>query len=160
MHREATPTLAPVPGIDLDVYKLQLIERFSNAAVRDTVARLCAESSDRIPKWLLPVIRENLAAGRDVTLSAAVVASWARYAEGVDEQGEPIKVVDRLADTLQQIAAQQRDDPLAFVKNRELFGDLASEQAFTEPYLNALNLLHSKGARATLEALATRSSRV
>jgi mannitol 2-dehydrogenase len=160
MNREATPTLAPVPGIDLDAYKLQLIERFSNAAVRDTVARLCAESSDRIPKWLLPVVRENLAAGRDVTLSAAVVASWARYAEGVDERGEPIKVVDRLADTLQQIAAQQREDPLAFVKNRELFGELANEPAFTEPYLDALNSLHTKGARATLEALATRSARV
>jgi mannitol 2-dehydrogenase len=160
MNREATPTLAPVPGIDLDAYKLQLIERFSNAAVRDTVARLCAESSDRIPKWLLPVVRENLAAGRDVTLSAAVVASWARYAEGVDEEGEPIKVVDRLADTLQQIAAQQRDDPLAFVKNRELFGDLATETAFTEPYLETLNSLHTRGARATLEALAKRSTPV
>jgi len=160
MNREATPTLAPVPGIDLDTYKLQLIERFSNSAVRDTVARLCAESSDRIPKWLLPVIRENLAADRDVTLSAAVVASWARYAEGVDEQGEPIKVVDRLADSLVEIAAQQRDDHLAFVKNRELFGDLATEPAFTEPYLNTLESLHSNGARATLEARATRSSRV
>ena len=32
MNREATPTLAPVPGIDLDAYKLQLIERFSNAS--------------------------------------------------------------------------------------------------------------------------------
>src|SRR6185436_14084841 len=117
-------------------------------------------SSDRIPKWLLPVIRENLAADRDVTLSAAVVASWARYAEGVDEQGEPIKVVDRLADSLVEIAAQQRDDHLAFVKNRELFGDLATEPAFTEPYLNTLESLHSNGARATLEARATRSSRV
>ncbi len=160
MNLEATPTLAPVPGIDLDVYKHQLIERFSNAAVRDTVARLCAESSDRIPKWLLPVVRENLAAGRDVTLSAAVVASWARYAEGVDELGEPIKVVDRLADTLQQTAAQQRVDPLAFVKNRELFGDLATEPGFTEPYLNALNSLHTAGARATLEAIVRRSTPV
>jgi mannitol 2-dehydrogenase len=160
MNREATPTLAPVPGIDLDAYKLQLIERFSNAAVRDTVARLCARSSERIPTWLVPVIRENLAAGRDVTLSAAVVASWARYAEGVDEQGEPIEIVDELADTVQRLAAQQRDDPLAFVKNRELFGDLAAEPDFTEPYLNALNSLHSKGSRATLEALATRSTTV
>jgi mannitol 2-dehydrogenase len=160
MNREATPTLAPVPGIDLDAYKLQLIERFSNAAVRDTVARLYARSSERIPTWLVPVIRENLAAGRDVTLSAAVVASWARYAEGVDEQGEPIEIVDQLADTVQRLAAQQRDDPLAFVKNRELFGDLAGEPDFTEPYLNALNSLHSKGSRATLEALATRSTTV
>jgi mannitol 2-dehydrogenase len=121
MNREATPTLAPVPGIDLDAYKLGLIERFSNAAVRDTLARLCAKSSDRIPLWLVPVIRENLAAGRNVALSAAVVASWARYAEGVDEQGEPITLADPLAETLQRFAAQQREDPLAFVKNRELF---------------------------------------
>src|SRR5687767_6224309 len=160
MNLEATPTLAPVPGIDLDAYKHQLIERFSNAAVRDTVARLCAESSDRIPKWLLPVVRENLAAGRDVPLSAAVVASWARYAEGVDEQGEPIKVVDRMAATLQQIAAQQQEDPLAFVKNHELFGDLANETAFSTPYLDALDSLHTSGSRATLEALARRSTPV
>ena len=53
--------------------------------------------------------------------------------------------------TLQQIAARQRENPLAFVENRELFGDLATEPAFTEPYLNALNSLHSRGARATLE---------
>ena len=63
MDLEATPTLEPVPGIDLDVYKQTLIERFSNAEVRDTIARLCAESSDRIPKWLVPVIRMQLASG-------------------------------------------------------------------------------------------------
>ena len=158
MNIEATPTLAPVPGIDLDAYKQQLIERFSNAGVRDTVARLCARSSERIPTWLVPVIRENVAAGRDVTLSAAVVASWARYAEGVDEQGEPIEIDDQLADTVRRLAAQQQQDRLAFVKNQELFGDLANEPAFTEPYLKTLDSLHSHGARATLEALARRSS--
>jgi mannitol 2-dehydrogenase len=160
MNTEATPTLAPVPGIDLDQYKLQLIERFSNGGVRDTVARLCAKSSERIPTWLVPVIRENIAAGRDVTLSAAVVASWARYAEGVDEQGEPIEIDDQLADTVRRLAAEQQEDPLAFVKNQELFGDLANEMAFTEPYLTALESLHTSGARATLEALARRSTPV
>jgi mannitol 2-dehydrogenase len=157
MNQEATPTLAPVPGIDLTAYKAQLIERFSNAAVRDTVARLCAESSDRIPKWLLPVVRENLAAGRPVTLSAAIVASWARYAEGVDEDGEPIQVVDRLADQLTAIAATQRDDPLSFIANRELFGDLVDQPEFTEPYLATLNSLHERGSRATLEDLVAAS---
>ena len=154
MDAEATPTLSPVPGIDLDAYKGQLIERFSNSAVRDTVARLCAESSDRIPKWLLPVIRENLAAGREVPLSAAVVASWARYAEGVDEDGQAITVVDRMADRLTADAQQQRTDPLAFVANRELFGDLVDDEGFTAPYLAALSSLYRNGARATLEALA------
>jgi mannitol 2-dehydrogenase len=153
MDSEATPTLLPAPGIDLDAYKAKLIERFSNGQVRDTIARLCAESSDRIPKWLLPVIGHNLDTGGEVVLSAAVVASWARYAEGVDEDGNPIQVVDRLADTVTAAARQQRQDPLAFLRNRELFGDLAEQERFTTAYLAALESLHDRGARKTLETL-------
>jgi mannitol 2-dehydrogenase len=154
MDREATPTLAPVPGVDLDAYKATLIERFSNPEVRDTIARLCAESSDRIPKWLLPVVRARLAAGGPISHSAAVVASWARYAEGVDEQGRPIEVVDRLAGTLVAIARRQREgDPDAFIANRELFGDLSDDRRFAEAYRSALRSLHERGARATLESI-------
>jgi mannitol 2-dehydrogenase len=153
MDREATPTLSPVPGIDLNEYKHQLIERFSNAGVRDTVPRLCAESSDRIPKWLLPVIRENLAAGRNVTLSAAIVASWARYAEAVDEQGQSIEIVYRLKGRVTAAAQRQLDQPLAFITDPELFGDIATDGRFTTPYLNALNSLHNNGSRATLQML-------
>jgi mannitol 2-dehydrogenase len=153
MDREATPTLPPVPGIDLDQYKQNLIERFSSAAVRDTVARLCAESSDRIPKFLLPVIRENLRGGGEITLSAAVVASWARYAEGVDEQGEPIEIVDPLKDSLMANARRQREDPLAFISNRDIFGDLVDDERFRTAYTSALDALHSRGARATVEGL-------
>ena len=128
MDREATPTLEPVPGVDLDDYKDTLIERFSNPEVRDTIARLCAESSDRIPKWLLPVVRAQLSLGGEIVRSAAIVASWARYAEGIDEHGEPIEVVDRQRDLLMELAVRQRQDPLAFITNRELFGDLVEQR--------------------------------
>jgi mannitol 2-dehydrogenase len=153
MDSEATPTLRAVPGIDLDDYKRTLLERFANAHVRDTVARLCAESSDRIPKWLLPVVHDNLRSGGPVRLAAATVASWARYAEGVDEEGEPIKVVDRLADSLVPIAQSQRVDPTAFIANRAVFGDLIDEPRFVESYLWTLQSLHRNGSRATLEML-------
>ncbi|PIO99835.1 mannitol dehydrogenase family protein [Pleomorphomonas carboxyditropha] len=150
MTLEGTPTLSPVPGVDLDDYRRTLIERFSNPEVRDTLARLCAESSDRIPKWLLPVIRCQLKAGGDISRSAAVVASWARYAEGTDEQGRPIEVVDRLKDRLMAIAAHNRDNPTAFIENRELFGDLADEPRFVAAYREALASLHSAGALETV----------
>jgi mannitol 2-dehydrogenase len=153
MDKEATPTLAPVPGVDLDEYKHTLLERFSNPQVGDTIARLCAQSSDRIPKWLLPVVREQLATGGEIRRSAAVVASWARYAEGVDEQGEPIEVVDRLAGSLTQLARRQRQDPNAFIANRDVFGDLADDQRFVAAYRPALASLHQRGARATLASL-------
>jgi mannitol 2-dehydrogenase len=158
MDDEGTPTVPPVPGVDLEDYKATLLERFANPGVRDTVARLCFGSSDRIPKWLLPVVRENLAAGRGVRLGAAVVASWARYAEGTDDQGRPLEVADRLADRVQAAAAQQwgpdgERDGLAFLRDRELFGDLVDDERFTGPYLEALRSFHERGARATLEGL-------
>jgi mannitol 2-dehydrogenase len=153
MNKEATPTLAPVPGVDLDGYKYTLIERFSNPQVRDTIARLCAESSDRIPKWLLPVVREQLANGGEIRRSAAVVASWARYAEGTDEAGQPIEVVDRLRDSLMEAARRQRGDPDAFIANRGIFGDLAENRSFVTAFRSALASLYQRGARATLELL-------
>jgi mannitol 2-dehydrogenase len=81
------------------------------------------------------------------------VASWARYAEGVDEQGEPIQVVDRLGERLTEIACRQREDPDAFIANREVFGDLVEDKRFVEAYRSALTSLHERGARATLESL-------
>jgi mannitol 2-dehydrogenase len=152
MDHEATPTLTPVPGIDLNAYKHELIARFSNPAVRDTIARLCAESSDRIPKWLLPVIRAQLSTGGEIKRSVAVVASWARYAEGVDEQGQPIEVVDRLKDVLMANARRQRDDVTAFISDRDVFGDLVDNERFVAIYQSALDSLHQHGARATVES--------
>jgi mannitol 2-dehydrogenase len=156
MEEEATPTLRPVPGIDLAEYRQNLIVRFSNPGVRDTVARLCADSSERIPKWLLPVVRENLVTGGEVRRSAVVVASWARYAEGTDEQGRPIAVVDPRRDALMARARRQREDPLAFLADRELFGDLVDDERFTSHYRAALDSLHERGARATLQAVTDR----
>jgi mannitol 2-dehydrogenase len=154
MDDEGTPTLPPVPGIDLVEYKHSLLERFSNAYVRDTVARLCAESSDRIPKFLLPVIREQLEHGGEITRSTAVVALWARYDEGVDEQGEPIEVVDQLRDRLMAAARRQRVDPTAFIDDHGVFGDLAKDERFRSAYLASLAMIHEHGARALLEQLA------
>ncbi|MCW2538932.1 MAG: mannitol dehydrogenase-like protein [Frankiales bacterium] len=159
MDLEATPTLHPVPGVDLESYKGTLIERFANAAVRDTLARLCAESSDRIPKWVLPVIREQLAVGGEISRATLVVASWARYAEGIDEAGNEITVQDRLSERLTDTARRQRLDPTAFIAQWDLFGDLINDERFVTQYLTALDSLHSHGARATLVALAEHGDR-
>ncbi|AJT42314.1 mannitol dehydrogenase family protein [Psychromicrobium lacuslunae] len=160
MDLEATPTLAPLPGVDLPAYKRTLIERFSNEYVRDTLARLCAESSDRIPKWLLPVVRINLDNGGEISRSAAIVASWARYAEGIDEAGEPITIVDQLRDELMAAAARQvpdspDGDKLAFIANRAVFGDLIDNERFVAAYSTALDDLHRVGSRATVQSLQT-----
>jgi mannitol 2-dehydrogenase len=153
MDNEATPTLLPVPGVDIEQYKQQLIERFANPGIRDTVRRLCAESSDRIPKWVLPVLRHNLDSGAPISHASAIVASWARYAEGVDEQGEPIEIVDRLASQVSTQAKLYDTDPLAFLQITEVFGDLAGNSRFRKTYEAILIRLHEIGTVALLDEL-------
>jgi len=151
---EAAPTLPRVPGVDLGDYASILLERFANAGVQDTVARLCTQGSDRLPRWLLPVVRHQLETGGEIGHCAVAVAGWARYSEGVDEAGEPIDVVDRRRDELTARAGRQRDQPLAFLEDHELFGDLADDSRFTAAYEAALASLLEHGARATVLALA------
>jgi mannitol 2-dehydrogenase len=127
---EVTPTLRPVPGIDLDSYKLSLLQRFANPAICDRLDRLCAETSARIPPWLGPVIRGQLAAGRPVDHLARVVASWARHAEVaeiVDQQRERVLAAvaeDRfLAELLPDVAVRFKpafDTALSELREREL----------------------------------------
>ena len=89
-----------------------------------------------------------------------MVASWARYAEGVDEHGDAIQVVDQLKDRVMAAAARQQDEPLAFIQDEQLFGDLASNDRFAESYTTWLVSLHDVGARLTLERLAGRADSV
>ncbi len=63
MDAEVTPVLDEVPGIDLDAYKDSLEERFANPNIKDSVSRICAESSAKLPKFLVPTVQENLAKG-------------------------------------------------------------------------------------------------
>jgi mannitol 2-dehydrogenase len=150
MDREVGPTLQAVPGVDLEDYKRTLLQRFSSAAVADTVARLCAQTSALIPKYVLPVIHAGLAQGGEVHRAAAVVASWARFAEGLDDHGGSITLVDRHAERLRANASRLGEDPLAFIAERSIFGDLVDDERFVAPYRRALTSLRERGARATL----------
>lgn len=148
MEQEARPTLPPVPGIDLDSYTSTLLRRFANPEIQDTVARLAVDASDRIPTFVVPVVRERLAAGARADRGALVLAAWTRCVLGTDDADRPIEHVDRQSDRLSAAAARQRDDPLAFLRQRDLFGDLADDDVFARSYLQALRGLEERGARA------------
>jgi mannitol 2-dehydrogenase len=149
LDEEATPTLAPVPGIDLRRYKADLVGRFANPAVRDTLTRICENSSDRIPQFLLPVLRTQLAAGREIRRSVAVLAGWAHTAEGADDAGRPLEIVDPRREAL---VTRARDaDPLAFLRETDVFGDLAEDPRVAAAFERTLTSLRQRGARATIE---------
>jgi mannitol 2-dehydrogenase len=151
MDKEVTPVLDEVPGIDLDTYKESLFERFGNSRIKDRVARICLQSSAKIPKFLLPTVREQLKAGGPVECSALVIAAWCRYCEGFDEAGNKYPIEDEMKDILQEKALDSHNDPLSFLRIETIFGDLINSKRFTEAYMNALECLYHKGVIACLK---------
>jgi mannitol 2-dehydrogenase len=150
---EAVPTLKPIADLDLNDYGRTVIDRFSNPEMRDPLTRICADTSDRIPKFLLPVVTAQLDGGGPVGVCAAVVASWARFAEGTDEQGRPIEVTDPRRKALMAAARRQAGRPTAFIEDQTLFGSLAQSERFVHDYTQALQRIRRDGARAALRHL-------
>ncbi|MFZ4896396.1 mannitol dehydrogenase family protein [Plantibacter sp. Mn2098] len=157
IDEEAVPTLDAIDGVDFTRWGRTVLERFGNPQLRDPISRICAETSDRIPKFLLPVVRDRLARGLPVETCAAVIASWARYATGIDESGAPIVVVDPRRERVMAAASRATRHPIDFLRLTEIFGSLADEPAFVAPFERALWMFHHYGARVSLRALNAQS---
>jgi fructuronate reductase/mannitol 2-dehydrogenase len=152
MDDEVTPLLPPVPGIDLAAYKRTLVERFENPKIKDTLARLATDGSDRMPKFVLPSLAEALDQRRPHRLLTLVVAGFVRYLRGVDEQGHPIELNDRQADELRRLANQGGADPRPLLAVTRVFGDLGQREDWARELAEALRELDERGARAVMAA--------
>ncbi|MFE7423443.1 mannitol dehydrogenase family protein [Rhodococcus sp. NPDC057529] len=156
MSDEAVPTLRPVPGIDLTDYCDQLRQRFSSNTIRDTLARQIVDASDRIPKFVLPVARVQLAHGRSIDHIALVLAAWCSVVSITDLY---VPVVDKRADRLCELAREDRTRPGAFLEHPAIFGDLADNAHLRLAYCAAKNALIEHGPRtAAREVTATASA--
>ena len=147
MDRETGPTLAPVPGIDLDLYKRTLIERFANPGIRDTVERV---NTDAPLNVLLDPIRDRLATGGGIPLLALALAAWMRRARGEDERGRPIEIRHPLAARLRALAAEGGPDPRPLLSLRGLFGELGDNPELVRDVGHWLARLYGAGSRATV----------
>lgn len=152
--REIIPTLEPIEGVDFEAYRRKVEERFSNPEIGDTIPRLCFDGWNRQPKFVLPVIRDALAAGRDVDGLALEVALWCRYCAGTNDAGEAIAPNDDNAEELKTRALAAKDDPSAFLSNETVFGDLGRQPAFADAFARQLASLWNDGVAATLERYA------
>ncbi len=147
MDRETGPTLAPVPGIDLTLYKRTLIERFANPAIRDTVERV---NTDAPLNVLVDPIRDRLQAGQSVELLALALAAWLRRVRGEDEAGRPIEIKHPLAATLRERAIKGGENPEPLLGMTELFGDVGSSPVLIAALRRWLTSLYEVGSSRTL----------
>ncbi|MCM2373572.1 mannitol dehydrogenase family protein [Aporhodopirellula aestuarii] len=143
MDAEATPVLDAVEGIDLDKYKDTLLERFRNPNIKDSLSRICLESSSKLPVFLIPTIKDNLERGGSIRYATLVIAAWCLYCDrGVDRHGNELDIVDGMKASLNEAAAKTSDDPLSFLKIQSVFGDLASNERFVKTYTEMVGRLY------------------
>lgn len=150
---EVTPALQPLPGINISDYKRTLIERFSNPKVRDQLARLCLNSSNKLPKFLLGSVRDKLEQEGSIEYLSFAIALWFRYLNGTDEQGQSLPIDDPMASQLTEKALIGKDDPTPLLTIEALFGDLSNSPAFVTAVTHHLQELYALGTRETLSRL-------
>lgn len=151
-EREVIPTLTPIPGVDFGRYLQTTRARFANAAVGDTIARLCLDGSNRQPKFILATLAAALGQGRPIEGLALELALWCRYCAATTEAGAPIVIEDAMAGVLTPAALAARADPAAFLAIGPVFGALGREPRLVAAFARQLGSLWSRGVRATLQA--------
>ena len=149
---EIIPYVPPVPATDIADYYRTIVRRFSNPEVADTERRLCLDGSNRQPKFIIPSLRDALAAGGSIDGLALVSALWCRYCYGQTESGTPIAPNDPNWDYLQAQSKAAKDAPVVWLQMKPIYGDLNRDARFVAAFTKALDSLWKNGTAATLSA--------
>jgi mannitol 2-dehydrogenase len=152
MDLDVTPQLSPVPGIDLTEYKNTLEARFSNQAIADQLERVCSDGSSKFPKFTVPTINRLIADGQETKRAALVVAAWALYLKGVDENGETYNIPDPRAAFCQALVADDALITQRLLAVEEIFGTaIPHSPEFVAAFEWCCNSLRDVGVTRTLE---------
>ena len=144
LRDEVAPTLPALPGLDLDEYRMRLLQRFANPALQHKTAQIAMDGSQKLPQRLLGTVRDRLRAGLPIERLALAVAAWIHYQRGVDETGARYEIQDPLA------AELARTDPLTSFT--PVFGELGDDQRFVCTVARWTTSLRERGVLASLES--------
>ncbi len=150
ISNEAIPTLTAIPDVDFNKYLDLIIQRFSNPEVRDTVARLCVDSSNRLPKFILPIIKDNLEANRSIEGLSLVIALWCLFCSQTSHESNNHILVDEKADRLCDASKKAYIDPSEFLQMEDIFGSLSKDVTFIDSFTRAYKQLQSVGVEESL----------
>ncbi len=151
-REEIVPHVRTVPDLTPDEYVDLIARRFSNPAIGDTTRRVAFDGSSRHAGFVLPSLRDGLETGAPVEGLALVEALWARMCEGRREDGSIIEPNDPQWDRLSAVAKAARNNPRAWLEQRQIYGDLVEAPRFAAAFERWLNKILSDGCDASLQA--------
>jgi fructuronate reductase len=144
MADEIAPTLGMAKA-GTDAYAGQLLERFSNSALRHRTYQIAMDGSQKLPQRLLGTIADRIKAGLPFERLALGVAAWMVYASGVGLDGKPIVVQDPMAAEFAKIDPARTVEGYLAIE-RVFPRELAGNAVFREAVGTKLGLLREIGA--------------
>lgn len=149
---EILPYVDAVPGTSPAEYLTLIERRFSNPAIRDTTRRVAFDGSSRHTGFILPILRDALAAGGPVEGLALVEALWARMCEGHREDGSEIEANDPYWARLTAAAQAARNEPRQWLEQRTVYRDLRDAEAFADAFERWLSMIWRSGTAEALDS--------
>jgi D-arabinitol 4-dehydrogenase len=126
--QDAIPVLEPSP-VDLAAYRDTVLERFGNAAIRDTNQRVAMDGFSKIPGFIAPTVRERLARGEGIEAVAMLPALFLACLRRWHQGRLPYDYQDQAMDPATAHAICAAADPLAaLAADAALWGPLAGDE--------------------------------
>lgn len=147
---EIAPLVNAVPEMTAEQYVELIMNRFSNPAIIDTTRRVAFDGSSRHTGFVLPIVRDAIAAGAPVEGLALVEALWARMCEGTREDGSAIEPNDPNWDSLVAAAIKAKAKPRTWIEQTQIYGDLSNDAAFADSFEHWLTLIWKTGTESAL----------
>lgn len=134
---DAEPSLE-VPAEDIAAYREALRERFANPRMRDVLARIAMDGSQKLPVRHVPVVRTERAAGRMPAGAVVAIAAWVAHLRGA---GVPVN--DVAAERWQELAAGEDEQAVRAVVSA-LAADLADDTELLAAVVEQLRSFESR----------------
>lgn len=150
-HNEMIPSVPPVPDTDLPAYWDIIKSRFSNPTLGDTIERNSNNGSDRQTKFIIPILRDNLEAGRPIDGLAMVSAMWCRYCRGTTEKDTKCGENDPLWDRLNKLALEAPTNPQGWLDQSDIYGSVGQNPVFQDAFAKAVKAIDEKGVEGALQ---------
>ena len=150
-EQEIAPHVAAVPGFTPADYIALIERRFANPEIVDTTRRVAFDGSSRQPGFVIPSIRDAIAAGAPISGLALVSAIWARYCFGRREDGSAVEPNDPNWSFLTTMAQEAASTPSVWLQLPGIYGDVAGHEPFASAFAGWLTLLHRDGVVAAID---------
>lgn len=145
-HFNAFETEEVLPAITIDLpfskseYLDTIASRFGNAAIGDTIARICADGMAKFPIFIRPTLEGCLKQGITPIHAIRSIASWYVFSKHVVAGKIPFDYVEPRWDELNEMLGTD-----TFITSPQLWGDLPETYSvFADSLRNAISELESK----------------